>query len=280
MNLLTRHFSRICAALLLGVAPMSAIAQEITIPEAGASPTLDAIRASGELDAGAAILAPWLLQDPNDSQYFGSVAIIASATADALGVTLKYTDATWDTLIAGLVAQKYQIAAAAILETEQRKKVAGFVTFGNAGTCFAVRPDSPITTLADLNNPELTYLGYTGLANGVMFHEKYPDTKMQMIAPPPGYGPRIPEVLNGRGDVAAIEGALAYWVQSRYPDARIIPAVDDCVTDPDLVRPIGIGYPKGDEAFATFLSSVIAANQDEIDASIRKFSQPEWLDQK
>jgi ABC-type amino acid transport substrate-binding protein len=227
-----------------------------------------------------AILAPWLLQDPNDSSYFGSVDIIAKATADALGVPLKYTDATWDTVIAGLVAHKYQIAAAPILETEKRKKVAGFVTFGKAGSCFVVRPDSPIKTLDDLNNPDITYLGYTGLANDDMFHEKYPDTKVQMISPPPGHGPRIPEVLSGRGDIAAIEAPLAYWVQSLWPEARIIPAVDECVTNPDLVRSIGIGYPKGDEAFAIFLASVIAAHQGEIDDSIKKFSQTEWLDKK
>ena len=277
MKRLTSQLAALCSALVLAALPMRAMAAGITIPTPGESPTIDQIRSAGKLDAGAAILAPWLLQNPADSSYFGSVALIAEAAADALHVKLDYTDATWDTLIAGLVANKYQIAAAPILETEQRKKVVGFVTFGKAGTCYAVRPDSPIKSLADLDNPKLRYLGYTGLANGVMFHEKYPDTKMQMISPPPGYGPRVPEVLKGRGDVAALDAPLAFWVHQRWPEARIIPAPKECVTRPDLVRPIGIGYPKGDKAFATFLSSVIAANQDRIDQSILQFSQPEWL---
>ena len=220
------------------------------------------IRAAGELDAGAAILAPWLLQNPDDSSYFGSVAIIAKAAADALHVKLKYTDATWDTLIAGLVARKVPDRRGTDPgdQTAQEGRRLRHLRQGRhlLSPC-ALTVRSSLSS--DLDNPKLRYLGYTGLANGVMFHEKYPDTKMQMISPPPGYGPRIPEVLKGRGDIAALDAPLAFWVHKRWPDARIIPAPKDCVTNPDLVRPIGIGYPKGDKAFATFLASVIAATR-------------------
>src|SRR5690606_14232623 len=146
--------------------------------------------------------------------------------------------------------------------------------------CYVVHPDSVVKSFADLNNPDLVYLGYTGLANGTMFHEKYPDTGMQTISPPPGYAPRVPEVLKGRGDIAALDSPLAFWVSKRWPQARIVPEPEDCLKNPDLVRPIGIGYTKGDEVFAQFLAEVVAANQEEIDASTLQFSQPEWLDSK
>ncbi len=256
---------------------VTANAEDITLPEQGASPTIDRIHADGEVTAGAAILGPWLLQNPEDGEYIGPVALIAEKVAEALSVELDYTDATWDTLIAGLLAQKYQIAAGAILETKQRKEVIGFVNFGYSGTCYVVHPDSEIKDLSHLNDPDIVYLGYTGLANGTMFHDKYPKAEMQTVSPPPGYAPRIPEVLQGRGDVAAIDSPLAYWVEQEYPEARLIPSADKCLAEPDLNRPIGIGYPKGDKVFASFLAEVVAANQAAIDEATRQFSQPEWL---
>lgn len=264
--------------MALNLLPFGAAnAENITIPEKGASPTIDRIRSDGVLTAGAAILAPWLLQNPENNEFIGPVAIIAEKTAEALNVNLEYRPTTWATLIAGLLSQKYQIAAGAILETKPRKEVIGFVNFGYSGTCYVVRPDSEIEDLAELNDADVLFLAYTGLGNGVMFHEKYPKAQMQHISPPPGYAPRIPGVLSGRGDVAAIDSPLAYWVEQEYPEARLIPAADKCITDPDLNRPIGIGYPKGDEVFANFLKQVVAANQEAINNATRQFSQPEWL---
>ncbi|TAL86956.1 MAG: transporter substrate-binding domain-containing protein [Candidimonas sp.] len=255
-------------------------AQTIAIPTRGESPTIDRIVSSGVLNAGAAILSPWLLQDPKTSKYIGPVALISQEVAKALNVKLEYVPATWDTLIAGLLAKKYEIAAAAILATPQREKAIGFVNFGYSGTCYVVRPNSPIKSLSDLNNPKLLYLGYVGLANGTLYHEKYPKTRMQLISPPPGYGPRVDEVLSGRGDIAAIDSPLAFWVNHKWPKAKVIPKPEDCLKHPDLNRTVGIGYPKGDKVFEKFLMEVVAANKTKIDASTEQFSQPEWLNKR
>lgn len=257
-----------------------ATAQTIKIPPKGQSPTIDRIIARGQLNAGAALLAPWLLQNPKNDKYLGPVAVIAQATAKALHVKLHYVPATWDTLIAGQVAKKWDISAAPILETKPRKKVIGFVNFGSSGTCYIVRKNSPIRSLSDLNNSKYVYLGYTGLANGTMFHRKYPETRMQMINPPPGYAPRAPGVLKGRGDIAALDSPVAFWVQKKWPSVRIIPSPKQCVNHPDLVRKIGIGYTKGDKAFANFLEQVIASERKQIQAATIRFSQPKWLSKR
>lgn len=255
-----------------------AMAQAIDIPAEGESPTLDRIMAAGELRAGAAILAPWLLQDPNDSRYFGSVTVVAQATADALGVKLTYVDTTWDTLVAGLLSQKYDLAAGGILETEERKKVVDFVQFDVAGTCYILRQDSPVQTFEDLNDPELLFIGYTGLANDTMFRQAYPDTRVQQINPPPGYAPRADEVLSGRGDIAAFDSPLAQWVASRWPQARLLPPAEECLQTPDLERPISLGIPKGDEVFADLLRQIVEANKERINEENLKFSQPEFVE--
>ncbi|HYW75906.1 MAG TPA: transporter substrate-binding domain-containing protein [Gammaproteobacteria bacterium] len=262
------------------VAGPLAQAQAIKIPAKGQSPAIDKIESSGQLKAGAAILAPWLLQNPKNNKYLGPVAVIAQATAKALHVKLDYVGTTWDTLVAGLVARKYEIAAAPILETKPRKKVIGFVNFGSSGTCYVVRKKSPIHSLSDLNNPKYVYLGYTGLANGTMFHLKYPETRMQTINPPPGYTYRVAGVIKGRGDIAAIDSPMALWVHQKWPSVRIIPSPKQCIKHPDLLRKIGIGYPKGDKVFAHFLKQVIAANKKKIQASTMQFSQPKWLNKR
>ena len=268
------------AGVLLGsFAIGGAHASEIKVPAQGESPTVDRIVSAGELRAGAAVLAPWLLQDPKDSKYFGSVTVVAQALAEALGVKLTYVDTTWDTLIAGLIAQKYDIAAGGILETDERKKVIDFVQFDSAGTCYILRQDSPIQSLADLNNSSLLFIGYTGLANDIMFHQSYPDTKMQQINPPPGYAPRADEVLNGRGDIAAFDSPLALWVAAKWPQARLLPSAQNCVLNPDLKRPISIGVPKGDEAFMNLINQIVSENAKAIGDENLKFSQPEFVQQ-
>jgi len=253
------------------------LAAQITPPKPGASPTVDRIRERGTLKAGATILAPWLLQDPNTGDYIGPAAVVAQQLAKALNVKLQYVDATWDTIVGGLVANKYDIADAALFETPQREKVISFVTFDKSGTCYVVRPDSKIHSLDDLNDPNLTYLGYTGYATDPLFHSKYPKTKMQQVSPPPGSGPRVPALLAGRGDIAPIDSPLVYWVHQKWPKTRIVPPVNKCFSHPDLVKPIGAGYPKGDKAFGKFLKQIVQANWDQIQAAKKRFSQPKWL---
>ena len=174
MHRLKRSSTLLIVVSLLCYPLISAGTQSIKIPAKGKSPTIDHIESSGVLDAGATILAPWLLQNPKTGQYIGPAAIVAQATAKALHVRLHYVDATWDTIVAGLVSHKYQIADAALFETKQRKNVIGFVTYDHSGTCYVVRPASPIHTLSDLNHSKYVYLGYTGYATGTLFHEKYP----------------------------------------------------------------------------------------------------------
>lgn len=257
-----------------------AVTQSIKIPTKGQSPSIDRIESSGQLNSGAALLAPWLLQNPKNNQYLGPVAVIAGAVAEDLHVKLNYIPTTWDTLVAGQVARKYEISAAPILETKPRKKVIGFVNFGNSGTCYVVRKNSPIHSLSDLNNSKYVYLGYTGLANGTMFHRKYPKTRMQMINPPPGYAPRVPGVLKGRGDIAALDSPMAFWVHKKWQSVRIIPSPKQCIKHPDLLRKIGIGYPKGDKVFARFLQQVIASKKKQIQTATLRFSQPKWLNKR
>lgn len=267
------------ATSLLAYPFVSASANSIKIPAKGKSPTIDHIESAGVLDAGATILAPWLLQDPKNGQYIGPAAIVAKATAKALHVKLHYVDATWDTIVAGLVSRKYQIADAALFETKQRKKVIGFVTYDHSGTCYVVRPNSAIHKLSDLNNSKYIYLGYTGYATGTLFHEKYPKPQIKRINPPPGSGPRIPALLNHRGDIAPIDSPLVFWVHQKWPKVRIIPSTKQCFKHPDLVRPIGIGYPKDDPVFGHFLKQVIKANEEKIQAAKLRFSQPKWLNE-
>ncbi|HYW75529.1 MAG TPA: transporter substrate-binding domain-containing protein [Gammaproteobacteria bacterium] len=279
MHRLKRSSTLLIVVSLLCYPLISAGTQSIKIPAKGKSPTIDHIESSGVLDAGATILAPWLLQNPKTGQYIGPAAIVAQATAKALHVRLHYVDATWDTIVAGLVSHKYQIADAALFETKQRKNVIGFVTYDHSGTCYVVRPASPIHTLSDLNHSKYVYLGYTGYATGTLFHEKYPKTRIKRINPPPGSGPRIPALLNGRGDIAPIDSPLVFWVHQKWPNVRIIPATKRCFKHPDLVRPIGIGYPKDDPVFGHFLKQVIQAKEKKIQAAKLRFSQPKWLNQ-
>ncbi len=50
-------------------ADASATQAAIAVPAAGESATIDKIMANGKLRVGVAVTPPWILQDPNNSEY-------------------------------------------------------------------------------------------------------------------------------------------------------------------------------------------------------------------
>lgn len=281
----TKRFTTYAAiiGLLLLLAPTISGARAVTdvntvpVPEAGENSIIDKIKDQGTLKVGVTILPPWVIQKPKTGEYIGSATVVARAAAKSLGVDLQYVEATWDTIIAGLIANKYVIAAAPLFETPSRAKVINFATFDRSGTCYLVRPQSDIDTLSDINSPSTVYLGYTGYATAPLFHEKYPKAKMQMVSPPPGSSPRVQALLSGRGNLVPFDSPLAYWMAQKWSKLKMIPPVEQCFEHPDLKRPIGVGYPEKAKAFGNFLKKVIKANKEKIAAANKLFSQPKWL---
>jgi polar amino acid transport system substrate-binding protein len=112
-----------------------------------------AIKAKGTLTVAAdATYAPNEFVGPNGKTVVGMDADLAKALAASLGLKAKVVNATFDAIIPGLAAHKYDLGMSSFTDTKEREQTVDFVTYFSAGTSFFVKSDggSTITTLADL----------------------------------------------------------------------------------------------------------------------------------
>ena len=82
----------------------------------------------------------------------GMDADLAQALAGVMGLKAKVVNATFDGIIPGLAAKKYDLGMSSFTDTKVREKAVDFVTYFSAGTSFYVKAQGgpTINTLADL----------------------------------------------------------------------------------------------------------------------------------
>ncbi len=243
------------------------------------SPTIKAIKAAGVLKAGASIAAPTIFKDPHSGQLEGICVQIGKEAAKRLGVKLEFDETGWDTIIAGLQANKYDVALAGLFETEQRKKVVDFVTFGEEGIAFLVRKNNnSINTIEDIDKPGVRIATVTGSGSEQMIKRNFKNAQIKSILSPTGGSSAPPEeVIAGRVDAVQFDAVLTQAYLQRFPDLKVVPA--DAFTKPVFPTPIGIGVRKGDQQFEDFLASVVSdlRKQGLLESWRAKWSQPELL---
>jgi polar amino acid transport system substrate-binding protein len=118
-----------------------------------ASQVPSAIRSNGTLIVAAdATYAPNEFIGPDGKTVVGMDADMAKAIGQELGLKVTMVNATFDTIIPGLVSGKYDLGMSSFTDTKAREKVVNFVTYFIAGTSFYVKSSGgpPITSLADL----------------------------------------------------------------------------------------------------------------------------------
>ncbi len=256
--------------------PGPARAQDV--PAKGQSPTVDKIKEAGKLRAGVAVALPWLGQDPKTSQYFGAAHDLGQRLAQVLGVKLEIVPSGWDVIVAGLQAKQFELALAPLFATEKRKAVVDFANYTEAGTCYMVlKTNAKVSKLEDLNKPEVVIGTFTGTGTEQEIQKKYPKGKINSVVQAPGGGTRVTEVLTGRIDVAPFDSPLAVALQQKYPQLKIVPEATACIKTPDVPVPIGVGFTKGDPAWAKFVTAVVDKMKPQLADTIAKFSTLEFL---
>jgi polar amino acid transport system substrate-binding protein len=112
-----------------------------------------AVKAKGTLTVAAdATYAPNEFIGSDGHTVVGMDADLAAALGQVLGLKVNMVNATFDTIIPGLVSGKYGLGISSFTDTKEREKTVDFVTYFVAGTSFYVKtsggPD--VTSLAGL----------------------------------------------------------------------------------------------------------------------------------
>jgi polar amino acid transport system substrate-binding protein len=113
----------------------------------------DAVKSKGTLTVAAdATYAPNEFTAPNGKTVKGMDADLAKALGADLGLKVNVVNATFDSIIPGLAAGKYDLGMSSFTDTKEREKTVDFVTYFSAGTSFYVKASGgpAINGLADL----------------------------------------------------------------------------------------------------------------------------------
>lgn len=108
------------------------------------------IQSKGELRCGAAVAPPYVIRNPKTGEYSGVYVDLCKEFAEKhLGVKAKFVDTTWDNIIAGLQAGKWDIS----LALNRKPKRAMAVTFSASAmfseASFVFNGDNPKLKDAD-----------------------------------------------------------------------------------------------------------------------------------
>jgi len=230
----------------------------------------------GKVLGGMAPFSPFAFQDIHGKALGPAVEVLGPKVAAAIGVPFKIVPIGWNTVVAGLQAGRYNMITAGLTFTKERTKVISYSNYSVAGTCYLVKKDSPIKTLAQINDPSVTVGIITGQSWETQIPGKYPNAKLNAVAQAPGGQYRPEDVLAGRIDVAPIDSVVARAFDANWPALRVIPAASQCIAHPDLQAPIGIGVPKGDPAFQKLVSSIIKANSRQTSTLLSKYTSAKY----
>lgn len=109
-----------------------------------------AIQQKGVLRCGAAPAAPYVMRDPKTQQYSGYFAeLCRDFGQNVLKVKVQFVDASWDTLVAGLQSDKWDMAMG-LNQTPERALAIGFSVPAQ---------DYQISFLINKQNPKVEGLG-------------------------------------------------------------------------------------------------------------------------
>ena len=124
-----------------------------TFNQAAADKVPQAIKDAGSLTVALdASYAPNEFFDEDGKTIIGTDADLADAIGKTLGLEVEKKNATFDSIIPGLAAGKFDIALSSFTDTKEREKTVDMVTYLTAGTGFYTNAKNPteVTGVEDL----------------------------------------------------------------------------------------------------------------------------------
>ncbi|MBZ9672661.1 transporter substrate-binding domain-containing protein [Mesorhizobium sp. B2-1-8] len=127
------------------------------------------VQQAGVLRCGAAVAPPYIMRDPASGEYSGFFADLCREFADALKVKPEFVDTTWDNIVAGLQAGKWDMSLA-LNRTPARAMAVNFsipameyqisLAYNKDNSKIPANPAS----IADIDKPDVTLAVMSGTA--------------------------------------------------------------------------------------------------------------------
>jgi polar amino acid transport system substrate-binding protein len=205
-----------------------------------------AIRSKGALTVAAdATYPPNEFIAPDGHTVVGMDADLAKALSAKMGLEAKVVNATFDSIIPGLAARKYDLGMSSFTDTKERQKTVDFVTYFSAGTSFYVKAHGgpTIASLADLCGHKVAVeKGTTQAADATAQGKKCKaagKASVDVLVFPDQNGANL-ALSSGRAEVGMADSPVAaYQVKKTNGQFKL-------TGQPYGTAPYGIAIPKGD----------------------------------
>lgn len=224
---------------------------------AGAIAVPEAIRSKGKLVVATdPTYAPNEFVDRDGRTIIGMDVDLAKAIGQQLGLDVEVQKATFDAIIPGLAARRYDLGMSSFTDTRERERTVDFVTYFNAGTSFYVREGGPdITTLADVCGEKVAVEKGTIQAADVQRQNRSCDTPADLQVYPDQNGANL-AIQSGRADVGMADSPVAAYIVKQSNGMFRLDG------EPYGTAPYGIAMPKDSGLEEPVLEAVRAIIRD------------------
>lgn len=255
----------IAAAIGLASLATSAFAQTLPAPPApGASARVDAIRKAGVLRVGVLSNPPWLVEDTTRAgePWAGPAWLLAQEYAKLLGVKLQPVLVSHETKVPVIASNQVDMTISPLSATPERKKVVDFVSYSKTSICMFGRADNPklakITTVDELNSPDITIAYFTGGGEENWVKQRFPKAVLRGVSTAGSAAP-VEEIIAKRADVSPINRVPWVALNRKVKGLTVRPAADNCQNSTELANDIGLAIDKNQPEYLAWLTAVADA---------------------
>lgn len=127
------------------------------------------VQNAGVLKCGAAVAPPYIMRDPATGEYSGFYADLCREFADVLKVKSEFVDTTWDNIVAGLQAGKWDVSLALNRTPARAMAVQFSIPAMEYQISLAYNKDNPkipagAASVADIDKADVTIAVMSGTA--------------------------------------------------------------------------------------------------------------------
>jgi polar amino acid transport system substrate-binding protein len=206
-----------------------------------------AIKKKGTLNIAAdASYAPNEFVAPDGKTIVGMDPDLGKALGQVMGVKVKFVNATFEAIIPGLAAHKYDVGMSSFTDTKEREQTVDFVTYFEAGTSFYTKSQggTNVGSLADVCGKKVAAEKGTTQADDVTAQNKKcksqgkPAAALQVYPDQNGVNLAL---TSGRAQVAMADSPVAeYQVKQTGGQLKLVGSPISYGR-----APYGIAVPKG-----------------------------------
>ncbi|MCE2225970.1 transporter substrate-binding domain-containing protein [Streptococcus thermophilus] len=253
--------------LLLGLAGIFALTSLAAC--SSSTNTLDKVKNKGTLTVALnPHFAPFefkTIQDGKDT-IAGADIEIAKAIGDELGVKVKFSEMSFDNVLASVQSGKADIAISGISATKERQKIFDFSdTYYDSETVLLVKKDATEKTYKQISDfSKKSIAVQKGSIQENIAKDNLSDSNVVSLAQP---GEAINELKSGQVEGVVLEKAIA----KGYVDQNSDLTMSDIALKSDSNDAYAVAMPKGSDDLKTKVNKIIAKlkKEDKIDSYVQ-----------